>query len=141
MKKDVYLKHFRLRVSGLRNYLWGLITLGVRSAIVDYRIEVIDSMNRSHDLYRESKFVYRNPFVKFYSFRFRVMVPRNFNPKFIRLWRVTAHDTVQVLRNGINLETGYYHNGGRQCKDSHKSNWYTLYDTFRWDEITFEQDE
>lgn len=141
MKRDAYLKWFKLRVSGLRNSLWGLITLGVRSAIVTYKIEIIDSTGRSHELYRKSKFVYRNPFVKYYSFRFRVMVPQNFNPRHIRLWRVTVHDTIQVLRNGINLETGYYHNGGRQCKDARKSNWYTLYDTFRWDEITFEQDE
>lgn len=142
MKKDVYLKQYKLRVSGLRNALWGLLTLGLRSAIVTYKIEIIDSTGRSHELYNKFRTVYRNPFVKFYSFRFRIMVPQNFNPKHIRLWRMTLKDgSSMVLRNGINLETGYYHNGDRQCKDVRKDNWYTLHDTFRWSEITHGDDD
>lgn len=141
---DQYLRKFRVRTSGIRNKLWGILTLGLMGAQVSHKIEVVDVNGEVHELYREYRLIHKFPWKKFYSIRFNVRIPKNINPPPARitLWRMSPGNPCWDLMNGMNLHTGYVFRNGKSDSYDHvpENRWITLHDTFRYDEITAAED-
>lgn len=126
MPKDPYLKKFRIRVSGFRNWLWGLLTLGLKFTQISHKVEIVDAKGNVHEIYRKYRAIHFIPFKKFYTFRFNVYVPKNFEPTHITLWRMSPGSSSWVLRNGCNFSVN---------PRAEAPGWHTLFDTFRWEEV------
>lgn len=128
--KDPYLRKYKLLVSGFRNWLWGFLTLGIKYTQISHKLEVVDSLDEVHEIYRKYRKIYFVPFKKVYRFRFCVTVPENFSPKHIALYRMSPGSSAWIKQSGVTMPQGAIPPGRHM-----------LYDSFTWNEVKDASDD
>ena len=125
--KDPYLRKFKLRVSGFRNWLWGLLTFSVKYTQISHKLEIVDSLGKTHEIYRKYRKIHFIPFKKVYTFRFVVIVPIDFTPDHIVLYRMSPGSSAWIKKSVVTWPVLH----GR----------HVLYDSFTWDEVKDNSDD